>query len=69
MLDWLTWPADLLLGAGGIVAGWFAERGAPRFEVIQMMVATLVLAAIVSTIGYWQSFSGYVADYVAKPRK
>ena len=69
MLDWLTWPADLLLAAAGVVAGWFAETGTPRFEVIQMMVATLVLAAIVSIIVYWQSFIGFFSDYVAKPRK
>jgi hypothetical protein len=48
VLDWLTKPADWLLNAGGIVASWFVNQDtdAARFEGIQMMVATLVLAAI-----------------------
>jgi hypothetical protein len=29
MLDWLTWPAELLLSAGGIVASWFADKNTP----------------------------------------
>jgi hypothetical protein len=55
MLDWLSWPADLLLNAGGVVASWFVSKDAPSFVVVQMMVATLVLAAIVSVFVYWQS--------------
>jgi hypothetical protein len=54
MLDWLSWPADLLLNAGGVVASWFVSKDAPSFVVVQMMVATLVLAAIVSVFVYWQ---------------
>ena len=55
MLDWLSWPADLLLNAGGVVASWFVSKDAPSFVVIQMMIATLVLAAVVSAFVYWQS--------------
>ena len=59
MLDWLSWPADLLLNAGGFVASWFVSKDAPSFVVIQMMVATLVLAALVSMFVYWQSLVEY----------
>lgn len=59
MLDWLTWPADLLLNAAGSIAGWFVSKDVPSFVVIQMMVATLVLAAIVSAIVFWQSLVEY----------
>ena len=45
MLDWLTWPVDQLLRIGGIVAGWFFSEDATSFTVVQMMFATLVLAA------------------------
>jgi hypothetical protein len=45
ILDWLTWPADLLLRAGGFVASWFFSEDATSFTVVQMMFATLVLAA------------------------
>ncbi len=58
MLDWLTWPADLLLNAAAVVAGWFVSKDATSFAVIQMMVATLVLAAIVSAIVFWPSLVG-----------
>ncbi len=59
MLDWLSWLADLLLSAGAVVASWFVGKDAPSFVVIQMMVATLVLAAVVSLIVYWQSLVEY----------
>jgi hypothetical protein len=59
MLDWLTWPATVLLRAGGVVAGWIVSEDAPSFLVIQMMVATLVLAAAVTSIVYLQSLSDY----------
>ena len=48
MLDWLPWPADHLLRIGGVVAGWFFSRDAAGFTVVQMMFATLVLAAFVT---------------------
>jgi hypothetical protein len=59
MLDWLSWPADLLLNAGGVVASWFVSKDASSFVVIQAMVATLVLAAVVSIFVYWQSLIEY----------
>ena len=31
MVDWLTWPAELLLSAGGIIADWFAGKNTPSF--------------------------------------
>jgi hypothetical protein len=58
MLDWLTWPADQLLWIGGVVAGWFFSKDATSFTVVQMMVATLVLAAFVALLVFWQSLFG-----------
>ncbi len=55
MLDWLTWPADLLLSAGALVASCFISEDEPSFVVIQMMAATMVLAALVASIVYFQS--------------
>ena len=54
MLDWLTWPADQLLRVGGVVAGWFFSKDATSFTVVQMMFATLVLAAFVALLVFWQ---------------
>ncbi len=62
MLDWLTKPADWLLGAGGAVASWFINKDtdAVRFAGMQMMVATLVLAAVVALIIYWRELVGFL---------
>jgi hypothetical protein len=67
MLDWLTWPADQLLRIGGVVAGWFFSRDATSFTVVQMMFATLVLAAFVTLIVCWQSLVEYWRSFW-KPR-
>ena len=55
MLDWLTLPADWLLNAGAAVAGLFFAADEPNFVVVQMMVATLILAAIVSLMVFWRA--------------
>jgi len=65
MVDWLTWPAELLLSAGGVVASWFVSKDAPSFPAIQMGFGLLVLATVVSAfaflptlVGYWRTRSG-----------
>jgi hypothetical protein len=62
MVDWLTWPAELLLSAGGIVASWFADKNTPSFLSLQIGFTMLALAAIVSLfaflpilVGNWRS--------------
>ena len=59
MLDWLTWPADQLLRIGGVVAGWFFSKDATSFTVVQMMFATLVLAAFVTLLAFSQRLIEY----------
>jgi len=59
MTDWLMWPAEWLLAAGAAVASLFASEDSTNFAVIQMMVATLVLAAIVSGLVFLQSLVRY----------
>ena len=44
MVDWLTWPAELVLSAGGIVASWFVSKDSLSFVALQMGFALLVLA-------------------------
>ena len=63
MLDWLARPADWLLSAGGIVAGWFFSKDATSFTVVQMMFATLMLAAFLSLIVFWQTLVEYLRSY------
>lgn len=67
LLDWLTLPADLLLRVAAVVASWVVSQDAPGFAVIQMMVATLVLAAVVSLIVYSQSLTDFVRSLWKAP--
>ena len=60
MVDWLTWPAELLLRAGGFVASWFASKGTTSFVALQIGFATLVLPAVISLIVYLPSVVGYL---------
>ena len=62
MLDWLTKPADWLLSVGGFVASWFIneDTDGARFAGMQMMVATLVLAAVVALIIYWREVVSFL---------
>jgi hypothetical protein len=60
MPDWLTWPADLLLGIGGIVTSWFVSRDEASFTGIQTMVTILLLAALVAWIAGGQSLAEFV---------
>lgn len=62
MVDWLIWPAQFLLDAGAIVAGWFVGKDSLSFLALQMGFALLVLAAIVylfvllqNVVGFWRS--------------
>jgi hypothetical protein len=65
-LDWLTWPADQLLRISGVVAGWFFGKDAISFTIVQMGFATLVLAAVVALIVFWQVLVGYIAGRFGK---
>jgi hypothetical protein len=55
MVDWLLWPAQFLLNAGGVVASWFVGRDSLSFLALQMGFALLVLAAIVLLIAFLQT--------------
>jgi hypothetical protein len=57
--DWLSWPADVLLNVGGWIASWFFDKNAIGFPLEEMMFATLVLAAIIALIVYWDAVIGY----------
>src|SRR6516162_1418696 len=59
MVDWLTWPAELVLSAGGIVASWFVSKDSLSFVALQMGFALLVLAAVVSLFAYLPALVGY----------
>ena len=61
MLDWLTRPAEFLLSAGGVVAGLILTRSVGA--VVQMIFATLMLAAFLSLIVFWQTLVAYCRSH------
>ena len=65
MTDWLLWPAQFLLNAGGIVAGWFVSKDAYSFLALQMGFALLVLATIVYLFVFLQNLVRY---WLSRPR-
>jgi hypothetical protein len=56
MIDWVI---RSFLDVGAVVASWFVSKDAAGFDVISTMIATLVLAAILCLVIYWQSLVGY----------
>ena len=65
MIDWLTRPADWLLSVGGFVASWFFSKDATSFTVVQMMFATVILAAFLSLIVFgkrWLNIGGRIGN-------
>jgi hypothetical protein len=69
MVDWLTWPAELLLSAGGIVASWFVSKDTPGFVALQLWFSVLVFAAVVWLFAYLPSLIDRifaVASHVVK---
>jgi len=62
MLDWLTWPANLLLNTAAVIESWFVSKGSVNFGLIQMALAVLLLAAVVALIAYWQWLVQWVVE-------
>jgi hypothetical protein len=59
MTDWLTWPADLLLSAGGFFARWLVSEDEPSFVLLQMAFAILIVAAFVFLVAWWRTLIVY----------
>ena len=62
MLDWLTWPANLLLNTAAVIESWFVSKGSVNFGLIQMALAVLPLAAVGALIAYWQWLVQWVVE-------
>ena len=57
----------LLIAAGGVTS-WFVGKDAPGYGVVQMMVATLMLALVVAVIAFWPARWSHVLDRLHKSR-
>jgi hypothetical protein len=47
---------QMLLLAGGTVAGWFWDENAPNFAVIQMAIAVLIFTLFIIFLAFWPFF-------------
>jgi hypothetical protein len=59
MVDWITWPADLLSSAGGFFARWFLSEDDPSFILLQMAFALLIVVAFVVLVAWCRTLVGY----------
>jgi hypothetical protein len=48
----IAWLARILLLAAGAVTAWFIAEDAPNFDVVQGIVAMLLLALIVAALAF-----------------
>jgi hypothetical protein len=64
----IGWIARGFLIAGGIVASWFMTKDAPQFGVLQVAVATILLALIVGVLAFWPERWTQLLNRLHKPR-
>jgi len=49
------WAVRALLIVAGTITGWFVTSDEPRFGVVQMVVALLLLTLVVAVVAFWPS--------------
>jgi len=49
----ISWIVRGLLAGGGVVSGWFVAEDAPKFGVVQMMMALILLTFVVAVLAFW----------------
>lgn len=49
----LGWMVRLLLALSGSIASWFIAHDSLSFDVVQMVIAILLITLIVFTIAFW----------------
>jgi hypothetical protein len=51
ILSWLIRP---LLALAAVVAGWFVAEDAVNFEIVQLVIALLLITALVVLAAFWE---------------
>jgi hypothetical protein len=64
----ISWLARGLLIVGGSITSWFVTKDSPQFGVIEMAVATLLLALIVAVVAFWPARWSHILNRLHKPR-
>jgi hypothetical protein len=64
----VSWFARGLLIAAGLVTSWFMTKDSPRFGVMEMAVATLLLVFIVAVLAFRPAWWTHILNRVHKLR-
>lgn len=64
----ISWLARGLLIAAGFVTSWFMTKDSPRFDVMTMAVAILLLVFIVAVLAFWPARWTRILNRLDKPR-
>jgi hypothetical protein len=64
----ISWLARGLLIAAGFVTSWFMTKDSPRFGVMEMAVAILLLVFIVAVLAFWPTRWTHILNHLDKPR-
>ncbi|MFO1114369.1 MAG: hypothetical protein U1E28_01675 [Beijerinckiaceae bacterium] len=49
----VAWVTRIILAIAGVITGLFVTKGSPNYDVVQMMVGTLVLAFLCFIFAFW----------------
>lgn len=52
----IGWIVRALLLISGTITGWFIARDSLKFDIVQMVIAILLLTMIVFIIAFWRPF-------------
>ena len=64
----VAWIARLLLALAAPITGWFVAKDSPNFGVIQMMVATFVLAFLLFIFAFWPERWSHFINRISRSR-
>jgi FtsH-binding integral membrane protein len=57
-----------LVIAAGSVAGWFAAKDSPRFGLMQMAAASILVVLVIAVLALWPERWTHILNRIGKPR-
>ena len=64
----VAWITRILLALAAPITGWFVAKDSPNFGVVQMMVATFVLAFLCLIFAFWPKRWSHFINRIGKSR-
>lgn len=63
----VAWITRIILALAGAITGWFVAKDSPNFDVVQMMVGTIVLAFLCFIFAFWPERWSHFLNGVKPP--